>query len=155
MDLHFKEGYANNELYIPGYLPPSPIIREPKSFIDKEFLNNYSGNDPEFEKQLIELFIKEMPEYLKDLEKNVQDENFKGIKMVAHKMKSSCGIFGLKDLVERFHKLEELSVSCQIQLILKIFHDCKSQLDLILYEMKNLLATDIDIESLHSEIILK
>ena len=93
------------------------------NFVSTEYLNNYSGNDRKFEKDLIEVFIDETPQYLKDLEKNEQEENFKGVKMAAHKMKSSCGIFGLKDLVQNFNKLEELSVSCNTEFILKIFYD--------------------------------
>ena len=61
-------------------------------------------------------------------------------------MKSSCGIFGLKDLVEKFHKLEELSVSCNTETILKIFYDCKMEIDLILLELKDLLKSYDDVK---------
>ena len=107
--------------------------------INIESLKEYSGDDEEFEKQLIEIFIKEVPDYLQSLESEIHKENLSEIKKAAHKLKSPLGIFGLNLLITKFDKIEKLTEQCDKISISNFFQSCSNNLEKILLEMRNLL----------------
>jgi signal transduction histidine kinase/DNA-binding response OmpR family regulator/HPt (histidine-containing phosphotransfer) domain-containing protein len=107
--------------------------------INIESLKEYSGDDEEFEKQLIEIFIKEVPDYLQSLESEIHKENLSEIKKAAHKLKSPLGIFGLNILIKKFDKIEKLTEQCDKISISYFFQSCSNNLEKILLEMRNLL----------------
>jgi len=107
--------------------------------INLESLKDYSGDDRDFEKQLIEIFIKEVPDYLKSLKSEIYNENFCEIKKAAHKLKSPFGIFGLNILIKKFEIIENLTEKCDKISISNIFQVCSINIEKILKEMKNLL----------------
>jgi len=104
--------------------------------INWKTLWEYTGNDGDFEKEMIEMFLIEMPKYLKDLEIVIEKEEFCAIKGAAHKIKSPLGIFGLEELKSNFVKIEELSAKLQIIPIVKIFADSQICLERILSDLE-------------------
>ena len=74
--------------------------------INMQILKEYSGDDKEFEREIIEKFIVEIPKYLKDLQCQVFQENFLSIKKAAHKMKAPVAMFGLNELKINLKKLK-------------------------------------------------
>src|SRR6476620_5152519 len=65
--------------------------------INLEYLHQLSGNDPDFERQILEQFQMQMPEELNLLKHAIQHRDFDKIRRVAHTMKSTVGYVGLSD----------------------------------------------------------
>jgi signal transduction histidine kinase/CheY-like chemotaxis protein/HPt (histidine-containing phosphotransfer) domain-containing protein len=65
--------------------------------ISLDYLNQLSGGDKEFEKQILEQFLVQMPEELQELETAVENKEYETIKRTAHSLKSTVGYVGLSD----------------------------------------------------------
>jgi signal transduction histidine kinase/DNA-binding response OmpR family regulator len=65
--------------------------------INLEYLHQLSGNDSDFERQILEQFQMQMPEELNLLKHAIQHRDFDKIRRVAHTMKSTVGYVGLSD----------------------------------------------------------
>jgi signal transduction histidine kinase/DNA-binding response OmpR family regulator len=65
--------------------------------INLAYLHQLSGNDPDFERQILEQFQMQMPEELNLLKHAIQHRDFDKIRRVAHTMKSTVGYVGLSD----------------------------------------------------------
>jgi PAS domain S-box-containing protein len=66
--------------------------------INLESLKEFSGGSKEFEKELIELFMEQVPIEIAELEKAFTEENTFQIKSISHKLKSSMAVMGLFSL---------------------------------------------------------
>jgi HPt (histidine-containing phosphotransfer) domain-containing protein len=104
--------------------------------INWETFREYTNNDEEFEKEMIDTFLIEIPKYLKDLEVVIKKKEFSGIKGAAHKIKCPLGILGLEELRSKFVKIEELSDKSEIIPIVKTYVHCKNSLERILCDLK-------------------
>ena len=62
-----------------------------------DYLQSLSGGDAEFEKQLLEQFLKQLPEELGQLETAIEKQQFDGVLQTAHSLKSTVGYVGLAD----------------------------------------------------------
>jgi CheY-like chemotaxis protein len=75
-------------------------IPEPVSqfqHIHLAYMHQLSGNDPEFEKEILEQFLVQTPRELDLLEEHIRNNNFEGIRRTAHSLKSTVGYVGLSD----------------------------------------------------------
>ncbi len=86
------------------------------SVVDLSYLRELSDNNKEFEKEVIELFLSQVPGQMKDLDDAINTRNYKEIKMLAHKLKSSTAVTIGKKLMPHFELLEEKAIktSCPI-----------------------------------------
>jgi signal transduction histidine kinase/DNA-binding response OmpR family regulator len=74
-----------------------------------EALDKFTGGDQELTVQLIEIFLRQLPESIRRLENAVPAKNWPDVHATAHKIKSSIAIFDLKDLRRIIVKIEEYS----------------------------------------------
>jgi signal transduction histidine kinase/CheY-like chemotaxis protein len=65
--------------------------------INLDYLHQLSGNDPDFERQILEQFQLQMPEELNLLKHAIQVRDYNNIRRVAHTMKSTVGYVGLSE----------------------------------------------------------
>jgi HPt (histidine-containing phosphotransfer) domain-containing protein len=72
-------------------------------------LDKFTGGDQELTVQLIEIFLRQLPESIRRLENAVPAKNWPEVHATAHKIKSSIAIFDLKDLRRIIVKIEEYS----------------------------------------------
>lgn len=66
--------------------------------VDLTFLNEMAGGDPEFIKDMIQLFTEKIPQQSEQMELAFQNNDHDSVKRLAHNMKSSMDIFMLQDL---------------------------------------------------------
>ncbi|WDF65328.1 GAF domain-containing hybrid sensor histidine kinase/response regulator [Flavobacterium sp. KACC 22763] len=78
-----------------------------KRIIDMSFLDEMSGGDPEFKKEMIGLFIEKIPVQAAQLEEAFKNIDYDNVKKLAHNMKSSMDIFMLQDLSNCLSIIEE------------------------------------------------
>jgi HPt (histidine-containing phosphotransfer) domain-containing protein len=65
--------------------------------INLEYLHQLSGNDADFERQILEQFQMQMPEELNLLKYAIQVRDHDKIRRTAHTMKSTVGYVGLSE----------------------------------------------------------
>jgi len=78
-----------------------------KRIIDMSFLDEMSGGDPEFKKEMINLFVEKIPNQAAQLDEAFKKTDYDSVKKLAHNMKSSMDIFMLQDLSNCLSIIEE------------------------------------------------
>jgi len=77
---------------------------------DKLFLlRAYLGDDTKQIKEMLELFLENIPNDLKELILFCEKNDIENIRKTAHKLKSSVRLFGLDEVGEILQKMETLS----------------------------------------------
>jgi HPt (histidine-containing phosphotransfer) domain-containing protein len=77
--------------------------------IDLDYLKEISNGSNEFVYQMISVFTEEIPGEIDNLEKHLQNKDWKSLRATAHKMKPSYSFMGVKELEEMVHNVEEFS----------------------------------------------
>ncbi|MFV0365373.1 MAG: Hpt domain-containing protein [Mangrovibacterium sp.] len=84
-------------------------------FTNLEYLNEMTGGDPDFTREMIEMFLLQIEEFRGGLKEYCDAQKWKELGELAHKAKSSVLIFGmeelgwkLKDLQLKTQKLEDI-----------------------------------------------
>jgi len=75
--------------------------------IDFSYLEKVSGNNKDFIREIVDAFIKSIPNSIQELEQNVEIENWAELARVAHKIKPSITLLGVHNLKDKIVKLEE------------------------------------------------
>jgi signal transduction histidine kinase/CheY-like chemotaxis protein len=81
--------------------------REPG--MNLEFLEKFTGGDQELTIQLIEIFIKQVPDAIVKLNQAISSKNWKETHAISHKVKSSIAIFELSEMKKLITNIEEYS----------------------------------------------
>ena len=86
-----------------------PVIVNTKKYIDLSYLDELSGGraDNDFKKEMIDLFVQKVPTDLLLLEKAIHQQEYNGIKRIAHDMKSSLSMFRLEKEVKYLEEIEK------------------------------------------------
>lgn len=74
--------------------------------VNFECLNEISGGDYIFEKDLISIFLNEFPIKIHNLKISLEKEEFKEIQILSHSLKSIVAMFGIETLRKMFSELE-------------------------------------------------
>ncbi len=74
---------------------------------DFTYLKDFSGNDQDFIKEMICLFIDNTPRELNSLKKNVHDENWDEVYKIAHTLKTSISFMGIKSIQKEVLEVEQ------------------------------------------------
>lgn len=67
--------------------------------------------DKTFIREILEIFEKQIPIYLKDIELAFQEKNLVKIREILHKMKGSCGTVGANGMVEIIAEIRDLIIA--------------------------------------------
>ena len=103
-----------------------------------EYLHRMSSGDESFVKEMIKLFLKQVPQELEKLSTAASDGQ--AVKQIAHKLKSSVSMVGAEDLLVQVKELEQkaingidpISVVSYQQELSQKFTDIKEELDTLL-----------------------
>lgn len=79
---------------------------EPSHLIHLSYLHQLSGNDKDFEREILNQFIKQAPTELSQLEASINANDFDNIRRAAHSLKSTLGYVGLAGQLHSY--LEEI-----------------------------------------------
>lgn len=79
--------------------------------IDFSYLNELSDGNQEFIKEMVDLFIKKVPEDLKVMEAAIAIKEYPGIRGIAHTLRSSLSIFKLEALFEHLDPIEKEAIA--------------------------------------------
>lgn len=80
-----------------------------KKHIDLDYLKQISNGSNEFIYQMISVFSEEIPVEIENIEKHLENKDWKSLRATAHKMKPSYSFMGVKELEDLVHSVEEFS----------------------------------------------
>ena len=78
------------------------------AYTNLDYLRNITGGDPESMREIILLFIDQVPEFIEKMRKHLNEKNYAELGKEAHKAKSSVMILGMNDLG---HDLKSLQIA--------------------------------------------
>ena len=82
----------------------------PESVCDFRYLKELSQGNVEFEEEMLNIFVEELPGELKIIEEAIGSGNFEEIKQTVHRLKSSLHFVGLNLLIgEEADEVEDLA----------------------------------------------
>ncbi|TLX78294.1 Hpt domain-containing protein [Labilibacter sediminis] len=73
-------------------------MAEEYNYIDLSYLEGIAEGDKDIIKELVEIFLDQMPEFTDGFADNVRDKNWVQIAAIAHKAKSSVVSMGMEEL---------------------------------------------------------
>lgn len=107
-----------------------------------DYVEEISGGDDEFKKELIEIFINQIPEFIKNMNKYFTDRNLPDLAKEAHTAKSSVLIFRMEETGKILKQIQlnternELdSVPELIEVVIADMENALKQLSAILNEL--------------------
>jgi len=68
------------------------------AYTNLDYLRNITGGDPESMCEIIVLFMEQVPEFIANLKKHLENKNYIELGKEAHKAKSSLMILGMNEL---------------------------------------------------------
>ncbi len=108
-----------------------------------DYLHQLSGNDKEFEKEILKQFQIQVPEELEKLKENIQSNNFNQVRRIAHSLKSTVAYVGLADeLTPYLDTIENDAAAEDNRHFAQSFSYVKEKCDHTLKEVKALLDND-------------
>ncbi len=105
------------------------VKKKDKLFLLRAFL----GDDTQQIKEMLELFLENIPNDLKELNLYCEKDDVENVRKSAHKLKSSVKLFGLKEVGEILQKMEILSKE----------NPPKSQLKTLMTQVNQLMAHEL------------
>ncbi len=76
------------------------------NFVNLEYLKNMSGDDPAIIKEMIEVFIGQIPAFVTEMQDYYEKKDWTNLGLLAHKAKSSVAIMGMHDLADMLKDIE-------------------------------------------------
>lgn len=73
---------------------------------DLSQIKEIAGDNPEFLKEIFEIFVTQTPEYIEALQKGLNTKDFELMRNTAHKMYTSLGTLGIRSLISTVKGLE-------------------------------------------------
>ena len=75
-------------------------------YVNLSYIKSMSGNDPGIIKELVDVFIEQVPEFIKEMQELFDNQDWHNLGMLAHKAKSSIAIMGMDDLAAMLKEFE-------------------------------------------------
>lgn len=117
-----------------------PEKGELTNHIKLDYLHQLSGNDKDFEREILKQFMTQAPAELSYLEESIKEKDFDSVRRTAHSLKSTVGYVGLADELHPYlEQIEKDAVVQNEQHFEKNYHHVKSKCDLAINEVKSLL----------------
>lgn len=118
------------------HIPEVPSLHH----IGLHYLHQLSGNDREFEKEILKQFAMQVPEELSALETSIRENNFDSVRRIAHSLKSTVGYVGLMEALHpHLEQLEKDAAAGNNENFILDFTEVKTKCEQALIEVKSLL----------------
>lgn len=105
-----------------------------QSLYSLDQINRLCGDDTSLIREILNLFIEEVPKDIGAMRLNFQNNELEGVRKMAHKLKQNMYTFGIVSLQE----------SVSIMATKDIFQMDEKQIDSYIAEIENVLSTIID-----------
>jgi CheY-like chemotaxis protein len=113
---------------------------EPITHVSLDYLHQLSGNDKEFEREILKQFLEQVPAELSDLRTSIDQKNYDQVRRTAHSLKSTVGYVGLAAELHPYLEQIERDAVAQNGADFETNYDhVKSKCDLARHDVKALL----------------
>jgi PAS domain S-box-containing protein len=85
----------------------SAIEKPRKRLYDLNYLRNVSGNNTGFIREMITTFVQSIPNSLKDIQSNVDEDNWINVARIIHQIKPTLTLLGIESLKEKAVFIED------------------------------------------------
>jgi HPt (histidine-containing phosphotransfer) domain-containing protein len=109
--------------------------------LDLSYLDDVSGGDENFKKDLIKIFLQQVPEFISNMKKYHIEDDFKNLAKEAHTAKSSVLIFGMEETGAHLKKIQLLAEENQKHQIPGLLEQTIKEMENILAPLKNYVGT--------------
>ncbi len=96
---------------------------------DKEKALKILGGDKKLYTKLLNIFLGQIPAIKEDIEKAIEQKDFKKLKITAHKYKSSAATLGYESAVSAFNKIEQAAIDNDLEKAGLFYKKLLSELD--------------------------
>lgn len=97
--------------------------------VNLDYLDNISGGDGNFKRELIGIFLKQIPEFMRNLYHFLQEKKYDDLAKEAHTAKSSVLIFMMEETGKDLKKIQLLAENHQTEDIPSLIEKVKTELD--------------------------
>lgn len=109
----------------------------PEHVCDFNYLDEIMGGKQDLILEIIDVFLKQVPQELISLNDAIVLENFAAIKSISHTMKSSVSILGISILKPILQEMEDLGgVAKEIERIKTLYHELNKICKMALMEIE-------------------
>jgi CheY-like chemotaxis protein len=112
-----------------------------KNVLSLDYLKEMCGDDNAFLKEMLLLFLKQGIENLELIQQEFEQNNFKAVKKIAHKLKSSFGVFKADtqflDVIE--HETSNVFENLNLNIVSEALDNLEIQFKDLINEIKNIL----------------
>jgi len=114
---------------------PQPIEKEDtvdedtQPFFDKDALLKAFDNDMEFLKEVIDMFIADYPDMLKNITTAIESKDAPGLQRTAHALKGMLGNFQAESSAQKAYALEKMGSNGQLENAADIYRQLSAELD--------------------------
>lgn len=99
------------------------------------------GNNA-FIEEIIDIFLKQNPSDLKDIDSGIQKNDFDSVRAAAHRMKTSIGFMGMKQLLPALDSMERMAEKKEkSEELISLFNKIKNDCELACLELQNVIIT--------------
>jgi signal transduction histidine kinase/CheY-like chemotaxis protein len=117
---------------------PSENANGTSPALNLTYLHQLSGNDNEFENQILRQFVLQVPEELSRLQQAIDENNFDNIRRIAHSLKSTVGYVGLAgQLHPTLERIEKKAEAETTEMMKEDFSYVRERCFATLQEVKN------------------
>jgi HPt (histidine-containing phosphotransfer) domain-containing protein len=81
------------------------------AYLDLNYLKSIAGGDPEMMQEMKDIFIAQVPEFIKNLKKHLKEGHYIELGKEAHNAKSSVMIMGMNELGKDLKTLQQLTIA--------------------------------------------
>jgi|SRR5690554_1936507 len=104
--------------------------------VNLEYLNDISGGDSNFKAELIGIFLKQIPDFIRNLHRFLIDDEIENLAKEAHTAKSSVLIFMMEKTGKNLKKIQLLAENNETDEILHIILEVQDELNSAAKELK-------------------
>jgi HPt (histidine-containing phosphotransfer) domain-containing protein len=94
-----------------------------------DYVEEISGGDSDFKKELIQIFMKQIPEFLENMSKFLGEKNYPDLAKEAHTAKSSVLVFKMEETGKKLKNIQLQAEQNQIDSIHNMIEEVKNELE--------------------------
>ncbi len=112
---------------------------EDEIVFDKDKALNIIGGDEEFLREIVEIFLTDVPQQVSDIKNAVNSRNGEALEKTSHKLKGAVSNFGENATFKTALKLETIGKENMLDDVDKIYGTLVNNLESLVNALKNLL----------------
>jgi HPt (histidine-containing phosphotransfer) domain-containing protein len=104
-----------------------------------DYVEEISGGDNDFKKELIQIFMKQIPEFIDNMNKFLTEKNYPDLAKEAHTAKSSVLIFRMEETGKKLKSIQLNAEENQIDSIPNMIEEVKMEMESASKELSSIL----------------